>query len=311
MTARKSFRLEAEDLQLQFGLYKASKASFASGDSFVFAAPGTAVMAQGAFTGEAGHYKVVVHYFDESDGRSSVKLSIGDNTDNFVMDDGQTSSRASADSATSRVSFDSVRLDTGDRIDLNLRSDGRELAAIDYIEFIPVSAPAPAIPTPPAPFPAAPVPAAPIAAEPAVEPPVAEQRTLEAFEMQVVALTNEIRESRGLGALRINMDLSDAAESHSQDMADNRFFGHVSSDGDRLHHRTGDAGYDNRYVGENIAAGHNTPEQVVASWMRSPGHRANILNPKFNEIGVGFVEKDNSQYDEYWTQVFGYDALIG
>ena len=296
MTKRSSFRIEAEDLFLKSGFFTATKSAFASGDGFIFAAPGKSASAEGVFKGDSGQYRVVLHYFDENDGDSTVKLKIGDDVDTFVMDEGSVSNRASAANAASRVSFDSVRLEKGDKIQLDVRSDGRELAAIDYIEFIPVAVARPATPPPPPPKAPAPVKPAP---EPAPK--------LDAFEMEVVALTNGIREARGLGALRIDLALSEAAESHSLDMAQNRFFGHVSSDGDRLADRTRDAGYDSRYVGENIAAGHDTPQQVVDSWMRSPMHRANILNPKFNEIGVGFVEDRSSQYDEYWTQVFGYE----
>lgn len=301
MTKIKSFRLEAEDLWLKSGFYKSTKSSFASDDGFIFAAPGKSAAAQGAFTGDSGLYKVVLHYFDESDGSSKATLKIGNDVNSFVMDDGFASSRVSANSAASHVSFDSVRLAKGDKIDLNVRSDGRELAAIDYIEFIPLDAAKSATAT--APAPKAPAPSAKAILKPAPEP----ETTLNAFEQQVVALTNEIRKEKGLGVLRIDQALSEAAESHSRDMADNRFFSHVGSDGDRLSDRTRDAGYDSRYVGENIAAGHNTPQQVVDAWMRSAGHRANILNEKYNEIGVGFVEDRESQYDEYWTQVFGYD----
>ena len=57
-------------------------------------------------------------------------------------------------------------------------------------------------------------------------------------------------------------------------------------------------------VGENIAAGYATPEDVVAGWMASPGHRANILSPNFSEIGIG-VSAGGGQFGTYWTQEFG------
>ena len=60
----------------------------------------------------------------------------------------------------------------------------------------------------------------------------------------------------------------------------------------------------NRTLGENIAAGNPTPEEVVDSWMHSPGHRANILNKDFKELGVGYCYKDNSTYKHYWIQMF-------
>ena len=55
---------------------------------------------------------------------------------------------------------------------------------------------------------------------------------------------------------------------------------------------------------ENIAAGNATPEAVVDQWMHSPGHRANILNKDFKELGVGYYYKENSTYKHYWIQMF-------
>lgn len=57
-------------------------------------------------------------------------------------------------------------------------------------------------------------------------------------------------------------------------------------------------------VGENIAAGQRTPEAVVTSWMNSPGHRANILDPSFKKLGVGYYYTSNSRYGAYWVQMF-------
>ncbi|WP_342190492.1 CAP domain-containing protein [Paenibacillus macquariensis] len=60
-----------------------------------------------------------------------------------------------------------------------------------------------------------------------------------------------------------------------------------------------------RAYGENIAAGQTTPEEVTRVWMNSPGHRANILDPRFTDIGVGYVAGTaTSQYRTYWTQLF-------
>ena len=57
-------------------------------------------------------------------------------------------------------------------------------------------------------------------------------------------------------------------------------------------------------VGENIAAGSATPETVVKQWMNSPGHRANILNSDYEELGVGYAYKSGSEYGHYWVQMF-------
>jgi uncharacterized protein YkwD len=64
-------------------------------------------------------------------------------------------------------------------------------------------------------------------------------------------------------------------------------------------------GYRSWSWGENIAAGYSTPESVVAGWMASSGHRANILNAGYRDLGVGIVQKSGSRYGYYWVQDFG------
>ena len=126
---------------------------------------------------------------------------------------------------------------------------------------------------------------------------------------EIVSLTNSYRSQYGLQALTFNSNLSDAAQAHSTDMAQNDFFSHTGSGGTRVSDRTQLAGYESFYVGENIAAGYITAEEVVRGWMNSPGHRENILNANYQEIGVGYfyLENDtgNINYNSYWTQNFG------
>lgn len=126
------------------------------------------------------------------------------------------------------------------------------------------------------------------------------------FEQEVIRLTNEFRIQNGRSALTADDRLNRAAEGHSEDMAELNFFSHSGRDGSRAGDRIEDEGYTGwRTWGENIAAGQNTPEQVVNAWINSSGHRANMLNSNFEEIGVGFVEDtDGVGYGEYWTQVF-------
>ena len=64
-------------------------------------------------------------------------------------------------------------------------------------------------------------------------------------------------------------------------------------------------GYRYSYLAENVAAGQRSPQSVVDSWMKSSGHRKNILNPKVTEIGVGYSSVSRDRYGTYWTQVFG------
>lgn len=107
------------------------------------------------------------------------------------------------------------------------------------------------------------------------------------------------------GPLRLNGTLSRAAAVHSADMAGKGFFSHDGSDGSSVLVRTTRVGYVGRMVGENIASGQTTPEAAVESWVKSPPHCANLMNPKFSEMGVAFVVNPASQMGIYWTQVFG------
>ena len=126
---------------------------------------------------------------------------------------------------------------------------------------------------------------------------------------QVVKLTNNERAKAGLQPLRLNNQLVDAAQDHSDDMARDDFFSHTGADGSSVSDRVRASGYQYSTTGENIAAGQTTAAEVVRGWMNSPGHRANILNGNYTEIGVGYEYLQNDtgsvNYNHYWTQVFG------
>jgi len=122
---------------------------------------------------------------------------------------------------------------------------------------------------------------------------------LSAFESKVVSLVNEQRQREGLSPLRANVDLSHVARLKSQDMADKNYFSHTSPTYGSPFEMMKSFGISYRTAGENIAYGQSTPEAVVEAWMNSAGHRANILNPAFTEIGVGYVSAGH-----YWTQMF-------
>jgi hypothetical protein len=71
------------------------------------------------------------------------------------------------------------------------------------------------------------------------------------------------------------------------------------------------AGYRWKLIGENIASGQRTPEEAVASWLDSPGHCANLMNPRFTEMGAAYaVNPQNDNRTAFWTQVFGAPALM-
>jgi uncharacterized protein YkwD len=125
------------------------------------------------------------------------------------------------------------------------------------------------------------------------------------FEFDVARLVNEARLAAGLAPLQIDVRLMAAAQRHSDDMAAHSFFSHVGSDGSTFDVRVEQAGYlPWLALGENIAAGQTTPASVMAAWMNSPGHRANILNPDYDHIGVGYATS-NAFYRFFWTQEFG------
>ena len=119
------------------------------------------------------------------------------------------------------------------------------------------------------------------------------------FAEQVLQLVNAERTKVGARPLRLSKDLMDAAVIRADEIT--RHFAHERPDGSDcftlLNNR-------NRTLGENIAAGNATPEAVVDQWMHSPGHRANILNKDFKELGVGYCRKEGTEYTHYWIQVF-------
>nr|WP_267244837.1 sigma-70 family RNA polymerase sigma factor [Streptomyces sp. PR69] len=149
-------------------------------------------------------------------------------------------------------------------------------------------------PAPTPPRTAAPRP--PAASRPA--PPAAPQ----GFVAEVTDLVNAERAKEGCGPVSGNAQLHEAALNHSEDMAARDYFDHSSPEGTGPGERITAAGYRWSTYGENIARGQQSAAKVMESWMNSPGHRANILNCSFKEIGVGVHE---AQGGPWWTQVFG------
>lgn len=118
-------------------------------------------------------------------------------------------------------------------------------------------------------------------------------------------------------ALKWSNDLYNAAYEHSNDMATQNYMSHTGSGKDsdttgvalnkksEFYERIKHNNYSYRSVGENIAAGQTTTEDVVKSWLDSPGHCENIMDPDFTEIGMAHVKKRGTTYTHYWTQDFG------
>jgi uncharacterized protein YkwD len=135
--------------------------------------------------------------------------------------------------------------------------------------------------------------------------PTTPERSAERFVQEVIVRTNAERTKRGMLPLKSNAALTRAAEWLAKDMADRGYFDHTDRQGRDIDKRLPDFGYaEYRAMGENIAAGQRSAEEVVAGWMKSPGHRANILEPKFREIGVGLLI-GRGKLRSYWVQDFG------
>ncbi|WP_106401994.1 CAP domain-containing protein [Actinocorallia populi] len=117
-------------------------------------------------------------------------------------------------------------------------------------------------------------------------------------EKKVLTLTNAARKKAGCKPLKGNRKLALAARRHSKDMALNDYFSHTSKDGSSPWDRIKRTGYRNPGA-ENIAYGYPSAKAVVSGWMKSPGHRANILNCGLKSLGVG-------KYRTHWTQDFGW-----
>ncbi len=128
------------------------------------------------------------------------------------------------------------------------------------------------------------------------------------FEERVLLLVNLERAAVGLSPLEPNPLLAAAAGGHASAMIQSDFFGHQGPDGDTADVRAAAAGYGGG-VGENLAAGFSTPEDMMDALMASPGHRANILHPDYKSMGVGyaFVVPDPGavNFNHYWVQNFG------
>ncbi|WP_258182902.1 CAP domain-containing protein [Enhygromyxa salina] len=134
------------------------------------------------------------------------------------------------------------------------------------------------------------------------------------MELEVLELVNQARaqggdcDSQGVfapsGPLSWDPTLTCAARVHSKDMADNNFFDHTNLQGNGPGWRFDQAGYNGGGWGENIAAGYSDPASVVQGWLDSDGHCANMLNPSFSLIGIGYAT-GNGDWTHYWTQTFG------
>ena len=135
--------------------------------------------------------------------------------------------------------------------------------------------------------------------------PVAAAPSQDPVAARVLELTNAERASAGLAPLVASNELQASAQEYTQVLASSGCFEHTCGPVPNFVDRDWQAGYTGwTAIGENIAEGYPTAEDVVAGWMSSPGHRANILSPNFTEIGIG-VAGGAGKFGTYWTEEFG------
>jgi uncharacterized protein YkwD len=135
---------------------------------------------------------------------------------------------------------------------------------------------------------------------------------LESTRAATLCLLNRERARHGLAPLRRNPILELASQGHSEDMAARNFFAHETPDGADPGARMAAAGYPvtAATTGENLAWGEeskSTPVRIVQAWMDSPGHRANILRPKFTEVGVGVAHESPTASVDHRVGVYTTD----
>uniref|UniRef100_K3WIC2 SCP domain-containing protein n=1 Tax=Globisporangium ultimum (strain ATCC 200006 / CBS 805.95 / DAOM BR144) TaxID=431595 RepID=K3WIC2_GLOUD len=148
----------------------------------------------------------------------------------------------------------------------------------------------------------APTTAAPVTPKPTTPAPTTARPM--SMQVQMLNAVNAERIKVGLSALCTNKKLQAAAQLHSDDQAANNFMGHTGSNGSKMSQRITAQGFIWSGIAENVAAGQVDVAAVVAAWMTSPGHRANILGT-YTFFGMGYGYNVNSKYKRYWTQNFG------
>ncbi len=125
---------------------------------------------------------------------------------------------------------------------------------------------------------------------------------IKTIENKVISLVNAERAKAGLQPFKTNWQLSRIARYKSQNMIDKNYFSHTSPTYGSPFNMIENFGIKFSAGGENIAMGQKTAEEVMNSWMNSPGHRSNILNATYTEIGVGLAKNGSGVC--YWTQMF-------
>lgn len=131
---------------------------------------------------------------------------------------------------------------------------------------------------------------------------IQEEESVSVYAKQILNLVNEERAKAGLSPLSLEADITAAANVRAKEIVQS--FSHTRPNGSSFSTVLAEQGVSYRGSGENIAWGQKTPEQVMNGWMNSDGHRANILNGNFRNLGVGHYQDANGV--NYWVQLFTY-----
>jgi len=167
------------------------------------------------------------------------------------------------------------------------------------VEVAPTPAPAPVEPKPePTPLPTQPT-EQPQATEPVAVVELVSTTPAATWELEILRLTNIERQKAGLKTLTYISSLDEGAKNRSIEIITH--FSHTRPDGTRFFTVFG-PNFLYRNIGENLASGFRSPEQVVTAWMNSESHRANILNEKFEQLSVAITKGDDGKYR--WVQIF-------
>jgi uncharacterized protein YkwD len=122
---------------------------------------------------------------------------------------------------------------------------------------------------------------------------------------EMLARINAVRTAAGVRPLRPCSALRRSAQQYAMLMAVRDHFGHVGPDGSEPQERIRIEGYRWRVVGENIAAGQHSVAEVVAAWVGSPGHYANLIDPRYHHVGLGHASSNVGDHVDYWVQNLG------
>ena len=137
--------------------------------------------------------------------------------------------------------------------------------------------------------------------------PTTSDTTEASYAEEVLRLVNEEREKAGVAPLKLDSELTKAAQCRAKEITET--FSHTRPNGENFRTILDEMGIDSSYAGENIAVGFSSPKGVMSAWMNSQGHKKNILNPNYNSLGVGFINEDSEKYNSagynaYSVQIF-------